>query len=267
MTDMTDMNRVSLRTVRFRRLGGACVVALAVATGTVQAAAPADARALVAAAIDLVRGTSSYSEMTMEVHRPDWQKSSTLVGWTRGREDALMRFTAPAKDAGNATLKLSRDMWTFAPKVNRVIRLPASLMSQSWAGSDFSYNDLSRSDDLLVQYDLRLVATRTEDGHQVHEIEAIPHADAAVVWGKQVLRLRDDSVLLEETFYDQDMKPLKRLKAMAVGKLGGRMMATRLRMTDLSEPDHYTEVTYKQLQFNVPVDAQRFTQFALRNQQ
>ena len=108
------------------------------------------ARDLVAAAIDLTRGRSSYTEMSMVIHRPDWQRTSSLRAWTRGREDALIRFTAPAKDAGNATLKAGEKMWTFTPKLNRVIRLPFSMMSQGWAGSDFSYQDLSRSDKLLT---------------------------------------------------------------------------------------------------------------------
>ena len=226
-----------------------------------------DARTLLTAMIDLTRGLTSYTEMTMQVHRPEWEKSSSLVAWTRGREDALIRFVAPAKDAGNATLKLGRDMWTYAPKVNRVIRLPASLMSQSWAGSDFSYDDLSRSDELLVHYDLRITATHTEGSHRVYDIDATPLTDAPVVWGMQRLRVRDDAILVEETFFDQDMKPLKRLSAVDINRLGGRMMATRLRMSDLREPNHYTEMTYRAARFDIPVDAQRFTQFALRNQQ
>ena len=109
-------------------------------------ATPLSAYDLIAGAIDLNRGRTSYTEMSMLVHRPDWERSSSLVAWTRGREDALIRFTAPAKDAGSATLKQGDNMWTYTPKLNRTIRLPFSLMSQSWAGSDFSYNDLSRTD-------------------------------------------------------------------------------------------------------------------------
>ncbi len=30
------------------------------------------------------------------------------------------------------------------------------------------------------------------EGHVVYVIESIPHEDAAVVWGKEVLRVRDD---------------------------------------------------------------------------
>ena len=187
----------------------------------------ASARALVERAIELTRSRGSIAEMTMEVHRPEWQRSSSLKAWTRGRDDALIRFTAPAKDAGNATLKLGRDMWTFAPRVNRVIRLPASLMSQSWAGSDFSYNDLARSDELLVHYDLRVGAQQKVDGAEVFVIEATPRATAPVVWGRQQLRIRADGVVLETTYFDQELRPVKRMQTLRIGTLGGRIVPIR----------------------------------------
>lgn len=227
--------------------------------------APADARALVERAIELTRSSGSIAELSMLVHRPDWQRSSTLKAWTRGREDALIRFTAPAKDAGNATLKQGRDMWTFAPRVNRVIRLPASLMSQSWAGSDFSYNDLARSDELLVHYALTLVGESREGGQVVHTIDAVPRANAPVVWGRQRIRLRADGVMLEVTYFDQDQKPVKRMQALQVAELGGRTFATRMRMTDLAEREHYTEVSYVSARFDLTLPDDQFTQFALRN--
>ena len=50
---------------------------------------------LIAGVIDLTRGQTSYAEFAMVIHRPDWERSSKLIAWTRGREDALIRFTAP----------------------------------------------------------------------------------------------------------------------------------------------------------------------------
>ena len=97
------------------------------------------AESLVAGALDLVRGRTSYTELSMIIHRPDWERTSSLVSWTRGREEALMRFTAPARDAGNATLKQGDKMWTYTPKLNRTIRLPYSLMSQSWAAVSYTH--------------------------------------------------------------------------------------------------------------------------------
>jgi len=233
------------------------------------------AQALIERAIDLTRSQGSIATIRMHVHRPDWERTSRLVAWTRGREDALIRFTAPARDAGNATLKRGADMWTFAPRVNRVIRLPASLMSQSWAGSDFSYNDLARSDELLVHYTLALVAAELAAAEpapagataaaRVYTIDATPRPSAPVVWGRQQLRVRDDGVIVEATWFDQDGAAVKRLQALTVAALGGRTFATHTRMSDLTRPDHYTEVRYEDVQFDQVLGDEAFTQFALRN--
>ena len=71
---------------------------------SLSAATNPDPEELVKAAIDQWRGISSYGEVTMIIHRPDWQRKMTMTNWTRGDKDALIRFVAPVKDAGNATL-------------------------------------------------------------------------------------------------------------------------------------------------------------------
>ena len=242
--------------------------ALAVEAGSTAAApgsGPApDPYALIAAAIDHSRGLTSRLEMAMLVHRPAWQRRSALVAWTRGRTDALVRFTAPARDAGNATLRTGERMWTYTPKLNRVVRLPFSLMAQSWAGSDFSYNDLSRTDDLLNFYRLNLAEVSEAEGRRIHRIEAFPQDDAPVVWGKEEWVLRDDHVLLAQTFFDQDMQPLKRLETLEVKRLGGRLMPARVRMSKLDEADHYTEIEYLAVEFDLPLADSVFTTFNLQ---
>ncbi|MFV2091277.1 MAG: outer membrane lipoprotein-sorting protein [Pseudomonadales bacterium] len=223
------------------------------------------AESLIAGALDLVRGQTSYTELSMLVHRPDWQRFSSLVSWTRGRDEALIRFTEPTRDAGNATLKLGDKMWTYTPKLNRTIRLPYSLMSQSWAGSDFSYNDLSRTDDLLRHYNLEITKVIEADGHKIYTVEAIPYDEAPVVWGKEDWVMRDDYVLISQTFYDQAMQPLKRLETLEIGELGGRVMAVRMRMGKLAEPDGYTEITYDAAEFDIELKDRTFTVFSLQS--
>ena len=220
---------------------------------------------LVAGMLDLVRGRTSYTELTMTIRRPEWERQSSLVAWTRGREDALIRFTAPPRDAGNATLKKGDRMWTYTPKLNRTIRLPYSLMSQSWAGSDFSYNDLSRTDDLLRHYDLEIADVVEEDGHRIYTIEAVPHETAPVVWGKEVWVVRDDYVLLSETFFDQSFVPLKRLETLEIGELGGRTIPIRLRMSKLDEPEKYTEIVYEKADYDIELEDRLFTVFSLQS--
>lgn len=220
---------------------------------------------IIAGAIDLTRGTTSYVEMSMVIHRPDWERSSKLKAWTRGREDALIRFTAPARDAGNATLKNEEKMWTYTPRLNRVIRLPFSMMSQGWAGSDFSYNDLSRTDALLHEYDLVLVKAERLEAHLQYTIDAMPRDDAPVVWGKERLVIRDDYVLLSHVFYDQDMVELKSLDALEIGALGGRTFALRMRMSKRESPDHWTEIRYEVADFDQQIDDDLFTVYSLKS--
>jgi hypothetical protein len=65
---------------------------------------PPDPRDLIQQAMDHWRGLSSYSEMTMTIHRPDWQRSMSIRSWTQGDKTSLVRVTRPKKDAGNGTL-------------------------------------------------------------------------------------------------------------------------------------------------------------------
>ena len=220
---------------------------------------------LVAGALDLMRGATSHIEFTMRIKRPDWERSTSIVAWSRGREDTLIRFTAPAKDAGNALLKVGDGMWTYTPRLNRTIRLPYSMRAQSWGGSDFSYNDLSRSDQVLRHYALAIVGERQDGEHTIYTIEAVPHENAPVVWGKEVWVLRDDYVMLEQVFYDQLQVALKRMTTLEIGQLGGRTLATRMRMERLDEPDRWTEVTTNSAEFDIELAEGMFTLFTLKS--
>ena len=220
---------------------------------------------LVQSAMDYWRSQTSYTEVEMNIHRPDWQRNMSMRSWTRGSDDALIIFTRPRADAGNATLKLDKSMWMFTPKLNQVIKLPASMMAQSWMGSDFSYNDLAKSDQIIKEYSHRLTATEEKDGHKIYTIESIPNADAPVVWGKEVLRVRDDYILLEEKFYDQDMKLVKEMITTEIGPLGGRAFPLVMRMISVEKEDHWTEIINKVGHFDLPLPDYLFTLSNLRN--
>lgn len=226
---------------------------------------PADAKELVRAAMDHWRGTSSYSEMTMTIHRAEWERSMSMRAWSEGSKLSLVRVTEPKKDAGNGTLMKDNSMWSYSPKVNRVIKIPSSMMSQGWMGSDFSNKDVSKSTDILDQYEHTLTAQTEEEGHTVYTIEAVPHEDAAVVWGKEVLRIRDDFILLEEQFWDQDGKLVKVMLAREIAEMDGRSVARVLRMGKVDAPGEWTEMTVSAIDFDIELPGGIFTLSSLRN--
>jgi outer membrane lipoprotein-sorting protein len=224
-----------------------------------------DARAIVRAAVDHWRGLSSYSEMTMVIHRPDWERSMTMQAWTKGDEKSLVRVIEPKKDRGNGTLTDDNNMWTFSPKVNRVIKIPSSMMGQSWMGSDFSNKDVARADDIVDQYDHTLLGTEEEDGVTVFEIRSVPHEEAAVVWGREELRIRADHVVLEHRFYDQDGELVKALETLEIEEMGGRTIASRQRMAKADAPGEWTEIAVNSVEYEIDIRDSLFTLSNLRN--
>ena len=230
-----------------------------------QAAAAEDAREIVRAAMEHWRGVTSQGEMTMTIHRPGWERSMSMKAWTKGQKHSLVRVTAPRKDAGNGTLMIDNAMWTFSPKVNRVMKVPSSMMGQSWMGSDFSNKDVSRADTIVDQYDHTLLGEEKNDGHTVYLVESIPHEDAAVVWGKEVLKVRDDHVLLSQDFYDQDGKLVKALRSLEIGEMGGRTLAVRQRMEKLEAENEWTEMIIESMGFDLDLSDSLFTRSNLRN--
>jgi outer membrane lipoprotein-sorting protein len=228
-------------------------------------AAAQNAADIVRAAIDNWRGDSSYGEMTMIIHRPSWERSMSMRAWTKGSNESLVRVTAPKKDEGNGTLIVGDNMWTYSPKVNRVIKVPSSLMAQSWMGSDFSNKDVSRADDIVDQYDHTLLDTEKNDGHTVYVIQSIPHEEAAVVWGKEVLRIRDDDVLVSQEYYDQEGVLVKTLRSLEIGRMGGRPLAIRQRMSKEETDDEWTEFRIDSVEFDITIPDNVFTRSNLQN--
>ena len=224
-----------------------------------------DAKDIVRDALNHWRGLTSQGEMTMIIHRPDWERSMSMESWTQGEKRSLVRVTEPRKDRGNGTLMDDTNMWTFSPKVNRVIKVPSSMMGQSWMGADFSNKDISRNSDIVDQYDHTLISEAELEGHVVFEIQSVPHEEAAVVWGKEVLRIRDDFVMLDHSFYDQDGALVKTLHTLEIAEMGGRAVASRQRMEKPDKPDEWTEISVDTVEFDVEFSDNIFTLSNLRN--
>ena len=224
-----------------------------------------DATGLVREAIDHWRGLSSVSEITMTIHRPDWERAMTMRAWTKGDDKSLVRVLEPRKDRGNGTLTDDDSMWSYSPKVNRVIKIPSSMMGQSWMGSDFSNKDVAKADDIIDQYTHSILDVDAHDDHVAWVVESVPLEDAAVVWGREVLTIRDDYIVIEHRFYDQDDELVKRLSTLDIGEMGGRTTALRQRMSKVDSPDEWTEIRVDSVEYDVDLADSVFTLSNLRN--
>ncbi len=224
----------------------------------------ADALTLVENSFNYMRGKASVSTVVMTVHRPNWERKMTIKAWTRGQKDSLFYIDSPPKDHGNGTLKKGRKMWMYNPKINRVIKVPPSMMSQSWMGSDFSNNDLAKSDSLLTDYTHSIIGTETHEGKKVTIVKSMPKPDAPVIWGMQKLKIREDLIWLNQEFFDEDLNPVKVMIALKIQMLGDKLYPKVWRMRKVDEQDKYTELNYTSLYFKSGLPDRTFSLTSLR---
>ena len=211
----------------------------------------------------LLRGDSSQSTLTMQIVTENWQRSLTMQVWSQGTENSLVRIEKPRKEAGMATLKVGNNIWNYLPKVSRTIKIPTSMMMASWMGSHFTNDDLVKESSMSRDYFITLSYEGERNGSSVYEFTLIPKPDAAVVWGKLELEVRQDDLMPTwHRYYDEDGTLIRELTFSEYTLMGGRRVPTRLVMQPYDKPGEQTVIIYDNLAFDVPIQAGTFS---LRN--
>jgi outer membrane lipoprotein-sorting protein len=224
-----------------------------------------DATAIVRKADEKLRGKSSQAEMVMRIVRPTWQREIGLKSWSRGTDLGLILVTAPARDKGTAFLKRRREVWNWQPAIDRTIKLPPSMMLQSWMGSDFTNDDLVKESSAVEDYRHRLAGDTVVAGRPCHKIVMIPKEDAAVVWGKVISYIdKKDYLQLLTRFYDEDGELVNTMLGSQIRLMGGRLLPSRLEVRPADNPANRTIIEYRSLEFDMPLAEDFFSQQNLK---
>lgn len=221
---------------------------------------PPSARQIIQDADNLSRGKTSYAEITMRLVRKRWKREVSMKAWTQGNEKSFIVVLSPAKDAGTTFLKLGRQMWNYLPKVERRIKIPPSMMLQSWMGSDFTNDDVARADSMITDYTHKVVGEEIVEGKACWKIESIPLEDAPIFWGK-VLTLvqKDGRIYRRQEFYNEDMEIRKVMTLDRVRDTSGRRVPTRYTMIDKKKPGNSTVLLFEKILFDVAIPQGTFS--------
>lgn len=218
-----------------------------------------DARAIIDEMEQLYRGDASAATITMIVETPNYERTLTMSSQSLGKDFAFIRILSPRKDRGVATLKRHEEMWNFFPKINKVIKVPPSMMMGSWMGSDFTNDDLVKETQLIDAYTLDM--TQSDDQYTVI---LTPNEDTVTVWGKIEYVVSKSPLLpVSQVFYDDDGTPVRELRFTEPKEFGGRLIPSLLEMHPLNKEGHRTVVRYDEITFDPP-DVEE-TAFSLRN--
>lgn len=208
-----------------------------------------------------MRGESSYTENTMQIIRPEWTRTMSMKGWSKGADYSLVLVTAPARDKGSSSLKRDKEMWNWVPSIERVIKIAPSMLGQSWMGSDFTNDDLINQSSIVVDYTHTLLREETYDDSECWVIESIPKENAPVVWGKQLLWISKDKYHMRKVaYYDEFEELINTMSTSDVKQIGGRSIPTRMEMQPADKPGQKTVLIYHNAEFDFDIPASFFSQ-------
>jgi len=229
------------------------VFLLIMALGSVSASAQ-DATEIVNKANELMRGQSNESVMTMKIIRPKWERTLQFKGWSKGTEYSLIYVLAPAKEKGQVFLKRGKEIWNWVPSIERMIKIPPSMMMQSWMGSDLTNDDLVKESSIVEDYNHKIIGEEKIDGYDCYKIELIPKEDAAVVWGKIITWIsKEHYYTLKNEYYDEDGYLVNVETLSKIKKMGDRTLPTYYEIVPVDKKGHKTTMEFNDVKFNVPI--------------
>lgn len=209
---------------------------------------------------ELFRSKTSIATMKMTITTPNWQRTLEMQSWTQGMDDTFIRVLSPRKDRGVATLKKGKEMWNFFPKINKVIKVPPSMMMGSWMGSDFTNDDLVREVSLVEEY--HVTKSESEDTYQ---LTLLPKQSTVTVWGKiTIIVNKADLLPLEQNYFDEKGDKIRSMSFSDIRDFSGKKMPAIMTMIPHNKSGHKTIIEYVEAEFDSQLKDNIFT---LRNLQ
>lgn len=223
-----------------------------------------DVKAIIKRVDELYRSKSSYAEIEMQVVTPHWERTLTMEAWTKDTDRTFIRINSPKKEEGMATLRIGNEMWNYLPKVNKVMKIPPSMMMGSWMGSDFTNDDLVHELSLLEDYDCEFINPEGAEP-DLYYVKLTPKEGRPIVWSGVITAIRKvDYIPVWEKFYDEKGNTMRILNFRDIKDFGGRRIPAIMEMVPQNKEGHKTVIRYLKAEFDSGIDDNIFTLRGLR---
>lgn len=204
---------------------------------------------------------SGYSVMAMTIVRPSWERTVEFRSWSLGTDYALTLITAPAREKGQSFLKRSNEMWSWNPSINRLIKLPPSMMSQGWMGSDYTNDDILRESSAVNDYTHQLEGEESVGDRACYKIKLEAKPDAGIIWGQQVWWIdKKDYIIMKAELFDEDGYLVRTEIASDLKVFDGRLVPSVIELIPAEKEGNRTIVKISEMKFNIEVVESFFSQ-------
>lgn len=221
---------------------------------------PQTAEQIVKQAEDLLKGKTAHGVIEMKITTPDFERTLQMESWWIGNEKALIVIKSPKREQNNKTLKIKNEIWNYLKNTETTIKIPPSMMLQSWNGSDFTNDDLVRESSLADDYNQNLMAEEEISGEKCWKIELIPKPNAPVVWGKIYYWVRQTDYLPAIVqYYDEKGRMVRYIYYTDIKAFGKRKIPSKWTMYNKSKEGNSTEITLLSMEFDIPISDRFFS--------
>ena len=211
-----------------------------------------------------LKGNSSYAEMSITIVRPKWKKKMNLKSWSKGTDYSVTLLTSPAKEKGSVFLKRKKEAWNYLPTIERTVKLPPSMMTQNWMGTDFTNDDLIKQSSMVIDYTHEIIGTEIIENLNCWKLELIPIENASVVWGKLIVWIdKKDYMQLKTEFYDEDLEIVNRMVGSEINEYNGKKLPSKLEFYPLEDDGNKTVIKYNVWNFGVSIPENYFWQIVV----
>jgi len=241
---------------------GIVLVALLCAPLLSQTGVDRDAEKIVRKMDELYRSRSSEALVEMQIATPDWQRTLKMRAWSLGMDKTFIRILEPKKEEGVATLRIGNEMWNFLPKIDKVLKIPPSMMMSSWMGSDFTNDDLVKEYTFIESYRFEMTTPEAPESG-LRYVKCVPKEGLPIVWGFIVVAVRaDDLTPVWEKYYDEKGRLMREIRFQDVKAFGTRRIPSVMELIPTAKAGQKTVIRYLEARFDLELSPEIFT---LRN--
>jgi len=208
-----------------------------------------------------MRGKTVYMQLQMRVQTRNHQRNMEMQTWAVGKHKSFVKIINPPRDRGITFLSLNGQMWQYVPKIERIIKIPPSMMLQNWMGSDITNDDMVKQSSIVDDYHATLLGKKGK----IVTIQLIPKPNAAVVWGKIVTKIDTTHFTgIKDIYYDENSAKVRAFIYEKVRRFGSYYLPTVWKVKPFNRPGHMTTIIVKDARYDAPIDPAYFSKSALK---